>query len=235
MIVVATHNSRANIDRLLWSMRTHGTDNEAVLLVVSGDPEYREYIDSVCQGNHGLRSLEWIEEPTNGFEAGAWIQAYRSRFDNTYLFLQDSIEVTAPGWYEQFVRAGIVACDQGFKEFCIPWVTFAPYMLGVTADVAQRIMTVYGLYSEPGFGIFGSMFYTNRPALERIEKAGYMNYPAQDKIDSEAYERWWALFFHRLGIPMFPIHANGYQLIHERGDGLFGMRKHFHSRNGGQR
>lgn len=236
MIVVATHNSRSNIDRLLESMRVYGTDSTPVLLVVSGNKEYQDYIDSICKGDHGIQAgLDWVEEPTNGYEAGAWITAYRHRFAVHFLFIQDSVEITSSGWYDQFRRAGDKAYAAGFTDFCIPWVTFAPYMLGVTADVAQRIMTVYGLFAEPGFGIFGSMFYTNRTSLEQIDNAGYMNYQARDKIDSEAYERWWALFFHRLGIPMFPIHANQYSQLHGDGNAFFGLRKHFYSRNGGQR
>lgn len=235
MIVVATHNSPVNLDRLLQSMQAHGTDGEKVLLVASGPPEYLDYVDSATRNYKAIKGLDWIPNPHDSFETGAWIEAYRHRPDRTYLFLQDSMEVTGAGWYQQFVLRGEQAVHFGIQNFCIPWVTFTPYLLGVTPEVRERIVHTYGMMAEPGFGIFGSMFYTTYDALARVEAAGYMNYLPKDKIDSESFERWWALFFHRLQIPMFALHADGYGALHQTGEAFPMLRKHFHTRNGGQR
>jgi hypothetical protein len=92
----------------------------------------------------------------------------------------------------------------------------------------------YGLYKEPGFGIFGSMFYTTRKTLEIVEHAGYMEFIPQSKADSEAAERFWALYFNRLDIPMHPIHVNGFQFIRDGGHYPL-LRKHFHHAVGSAR
>ncbi len=230
MIVIATHNGEANLLRLLNSIEQHGTDGpDRIGVVVSGSSsnDYKEFIKELAK----KRNFKWCVDETDGYESGAWIKAYHT-FDREYgyLFLQDSVEILSPGWKAQFTqRAGEL------DRVCVPWVTFEPYLLGVTAEVGQRIINTFGLFSEPGFGIFGSMFYTNRWSMTLLENTGYFNYVPKDKVDSEAAERWWALFFNRLKIPIIPVHTNAYQHIHQTGAGLPYMRKHFHSRNGGIR
>ena len=234
MIVVATHNSPANLERLLRSMEIHGTDGQKVLLVASGSPEFMAYMETVKTDRF---ELGWIPNPTDSFETGAFVEAYRHRPDAKYLFLQDSMEITGAGWYQQFEKRWLeYAATAPNLDVCIPWVTFTPYLLGVTPSVRERIVTTYGLMGEPGFGIFGSMFFTLHTTLQKLENAGYLNYLPKDKIDSEAFERWWALFFHRLQIPMFAVHADGFgHLHHARGDGFPLLRKHFHDNAGAAR
>jgi hypothetical protein len=233
MIVVATHNSSINLDRLLASMRAHGTDGKKVLLVASGSPAFFEYVEMTAKVETQLK-LDWVINPCDSFETGAWVTAYRHYPNDSYLFIQDSMEVTGAGWYQQFEIRHAQASMEGL-DAVIPWVTFTPYLLGVTPEVRQRITEIYGLMGEPGFGIFGSMFYASSAVLRKVEDAGYLNYLPKDKIDSEAFERWWALFFHRLQIPMFALHADGYGALHRTGEAFPLLRKHFHSRNGGQR
>lgn len=232
MIVVATHNGKDSLNRLLNSMAVFGTDDALVLVVASGETEH---VDQMVKAfKPAIPSLRWVPEPRNAFETGAWIEAYRSCVSSRYLFIQDSMEVTAPGWYKQFDDIAETRTYKGSYEFCVPWVTFTPYLLGVTPEVRNRIIEVYGVYAEPGFGIFGSMFYTSRDSLRRIEKSGYLNYVPKDKTDSEAYERWWALIFHRLGIPIMPIHADGFPEIHA-GRQFPKLTKHFHHSAGAAR
>lgn len=237
VIVVAAHNSRPNLERLLYSMKVHGTDGEQVLIVASGATDFMEYVATAIREERGyIKGLDYIINPNDSFETGAWVEAYRHRPDRKYLFLQDSMEVTGAGWYQQFDRRCSEAWESGYgMDICIPWVTFTPYLLGVTPPVRERIINTYGLMGEPGFGIFGSMFYAPYSSMARVEAAGYLNYLPKDKIDSESFERWWALFFHRLQIPMFAVHADGYGAIHQTGDAFPLLRKHYHTRNGGQR
>jgi glycosyltransferase involved in cell wall biosynthesis len=230
VIVIATHNGEASLIRLLQSIMAHGTGNDKtqIGIVVSGGstPEYKERVKQLARDYN----CKWAVDVNDGFESGAWITAYRTWDAETYLFLQDSVEVLHGAWYNMFVQnAG------NLDAFCVPWITFEPYMLGVTPDVGQRIITTFGLYDEPGMGIFGSMFYTSRRAMSLLENTGYFNYIPKDKIDSEAAERWWALFFNRLKIPIMPVHPNGYHHIHATGAGWPEMRKHYHTRNGGSR
>lgn len=237
MIVIATHNGWHHLPRLLESLRVYGPDDVLISIVVSpgSDETFFTFVEKEVQHHSEFLNIEWIMAPGDNFETGAWIAAYRHyRNAKYFMFLQDSMEVTEYGWYTRFSAKGEWAEERGYKEYVIPWVTFQPYLLGVTPIVRQRIIEIYGLYGNPEYGIFGSMFYCNRAALERVEQAGYMNYLPPDKAGSEACERFWALYFQRLGIPMFALHADGFPHLH-RGGQHPGLTKHFHHTLGAAR
>lgn len=228
MIIIATHNSQINLDRLLTSFAAHGTDGDDVCIVVSNDSteEYKEYVHAARP--HGYR-IKHLCEPWAGFETGAFIYAFQQLKTTTeFLFLQDSMEVTGPGWLNQF-RTRMIS-----GPCVVPWITFAPYLLGCTPQVAQIITDTYGMFKEPGFGIFGGVHYTTRETLEIVERAGYMEFIPKTKADSEATERFLALYYNRLDIPMHPIHVNGFQTIRNGGHYPL-LRKHFHHAVGSAR
>ncbi len=230
MIVVATHNGQESLDRLLASMLRHGTQGWDVCIVVSNDStnEYKAYVQSLRR-DWGPFKLEVLVEPWGSFESGAFIHAYRELHTvNEFLFLQDSMEVTDNDWIEQFRTR----MSQGLCV--VPWVTFSPYLLGCTPQVSNIIVQTHGLYREPGFGIFGSIFYTNRRTLEIVDRASYFDFIPKNKAEAEAMERFWALYFNRLNIPMNPIHPNGFQFIRDGGHHPM-LRKYFHSKVGSAR
>lgn len=214
MIIIANHNNKDNLNRILDSIQEHGHPLQDIGVVYSGSESYCLETKIVC-GERGIKSVEG----DNTFETGAWRKAYTTWEAPRYLFLQDSMEVTSVNFYSQFK-------DRCNATTAVAWCTFTPYLLGVTPEVRDRILTEFGIWRAPTFGIFGSMFMADARTLRRVLASGYWDNVPRDKVGSEAWERWWALVFNRLDIVVDAIHEDGFMFLH-RGGHYTDMRKHF--------
>jgi hypothetical protein len=227
MIVIATNNGHQLLRSFIGSIERFGAGKHSILVVDthSTDPESIQYFESLKKYD-GPLSLKAVQPPyKNGYENGAYLFAFRSFPDETYLFLHDGMLAKSPEWFTQFeakLTPGI--------SF-VPWISFTPLMMGCHQGHMDFLLKAYGAGDWPLYGIFGSIFFAKRESLLYLERNGLLNSDTlpTSKTGTEAMERGWAIAFHRAGLKGAPVHV-GIDLNRVSDDGYPHLRKIFGGR-----
>jgi hypothetical protein len=154
---------------------------------------------------------EWFEafpEPKvrvstsdGGYQHGAYVDAFR--FDrkrhHSYLFVQDSMEVTHPAPVAIF-RAE--AQNKGVQV--VGWAGF-PFFFD-NLQQQSDVMRQYPYTLPPERGMFGPVFWVERKVLEMLDKRGLIPKKPWDKNSANGTERAWAVAFKAAGIPVAYLH-----------------------------
>lgn len=186
-IVIATHNGASVLPALLDRLDHYGAGDQELLIVDTGsdDPASLEYLARLTE-----RGIPVTQTPYRGYDTGAYLWAFRHHPADNYLFMQDSLLVTAPDWLERFSTDSDVTALAAF-----------PFAYD---NAAQRNWLIHQFPSAqmktPTHGIFGPVFATSHAVLIELDQCGFLAAVPSDKNQQQAMERGWAIAFASRGI-----------------------------------
>jgi hypothetical protein len=128
------------------------------------------------------------------YQTGAYLWAYEEVEADNYLFLQDSLRALQPDYVEPF-RAG--QPERG----CAAWAIYFSKST-INLDFGQHW---YSPPCNPTFGIFGSIFYTNRSSLDELAARQLLPPVPRRKIHDMQNEWMWSWAFHEAGMEVRTI------------------------------
>ncbi len=177
LVVVAYHNGEAYINNLMDSLG----DERGVSIVDTGSdhPNYNY-------------SSEFV--PGGGCIA-AYAHAYRGhRKDyDSFLFLHDSMVAKKK-------KDELISEFASRKKDVVAWIGFD---MGVDPWQAEYLGQFFVIGSElPKKAIFGPIFYATRPAMDALTKRSILPERSGSRIELSAWERGYAIAFHKAGIQM---------------------------------
>ena len=221
MIVIATYNDPQLLTNLLDSMvGTYDLDED--ILIVCTDPKQKEM----------LKFLETINEkypfnilidvtPYAGYDTGAYIYTYKKyRNEEYFIFLQDSISIKSPEWFQAFKH-------KRRNNVLTAWVVFP-----MCWDYMEQMQWVESKFRDlkfrPDTGIFGPMFQVSKSTLRKIDKEFNLDnfIPTRKVIEQQGMERCWSYLAAHCGMEVDSI--DGYFL---NWDNKKYINKHFQKRD----
>lgn len=196
MIVIATYNYTEYLTNLLDSLNTTENLNENVLVVCT-DPKQEKMIEFVSQlPSNNSYNFNIITDvaPRASYDSGAYIHAYQNYVDDYYIFLQDSIAVKSPEWFNLFK-------EKRHENKINPLLCF-----GMCWDNNEQKMWVEekfeGNFIRPNIGVFGPIFQTSRKSLDKMNELHDLSkFMPNHKIKGQqGMERGWAYLSVNSGI-----------------------------------
>lgn len=197
MIVIASHNNRDSLLRLL-----HGIPKEIPTLIV--DTCSGQSIQDLASGVRQFPNVSVDKTPERNYDTGAYVYAFRNHPAQDYLFMHDSLEVLDQSFYSQFTSAP--------KNAIVPWMGVTPFYQSYT-DTHYGILTSifkekHPKESTPPYAVFGPIFYITHDNMKKIESSGGLNFLPLNKTDAQATEQIWALWAQNAGLDVRPLFTN---------------------------
>lgn len=156
---------------------------DIVVIARHGD----DYIDKCIES---LNAPYIVIDTKDNHPTGAYLEAYRTVPADNYLFIQDSM--ICDGDPLESFRPRLTGLG------AVAWMSF-PYVY----DNETQMDWVEKKYTEqPGFGIFGPIFYTSRQTLAFLELQNLLPDLPTNKLEAQGTERAWACAFFMAGLPM---------------------------------
>lgn len=188
MIVIASHNHADLTDKLLNSLCKINTNHK--ILVVDTNSDNPNYLDNI---KNKYSNVIFERKNYTCWDSGAYLHAYLNYNESSYIFLQDSIEITNNLFISNIDKILLNFDVIGLNNFSFFY-----------DNDEQKEYAEFGiknlLKNYPLFGIFGPMFGVNKKILDRIPKSWFLE--PDSKIKGCAMERRWALIFHILEVPV---------------------------------
>jgi hypothetical protein len=214
MIVIAAYNDINYLTNLLDSLNTTEDLNENVL-VISTDPNQKKMIEFIRElPNSGEYNFNILVDFTNqaSYDSGAYIYAYKNYIDDYYIFLQDSLTIKSPNWFNFFK-------EKRHEDKINPLLYF-----NMCWDNNEQKMWVEhkfeGEILRPNIGVFGPIFQISRKSLIKMDELHDLNkfMPSHKIIGQQGMERGWAYLSINSGIEIESI------------DGTYHGESYFNSR-----
>jgi hypothetical protein len=188
MIVIATYNDISYLTNLLDSLNTTENLNENVLVVCTdySQKEMIEYINTLPNNNDYVFNILVDVTPYKGYDSGAYIYAFKKYVDDYYIFLQDSITIKSPEWFNYFKEKREEDSINPLLHFSMCW------------DNKEQREWVENKFNSrfnvPNVGIFGPIFQVSRKSLIKMDKLHNLSnfIPGHKVIGQQGMERGWA-------------------------------------------
>ena len=204
MIVIASHNNIECLARILKSLSKADTNGHRICVVDTNSTSdaYRDFVDHL---KDQYPSIIFLRSNYDCYDSGAYLLAYRSFDDDTFIFLQDSVTISN--------KSFIPDVDTLLKEYdVVPFINFPFYFEGKEQKRwgEQGVIPwhlkwlplnthkqgfVINKYPKEAF--FGPMFGVTKSALDKIPARWHVE--PTTKVQACAMERRWALLFHYTG------------------------------------
>ena len=196
MIVIATYNDINLLNNLLDSLNTTENLNENVLVVCT-DPNQMgmiKYIHTLPSSNKYKFNILADFTPYAGYDSGAYIYAYNNYVDDYYIFLQDSITVKSPEWFNYFKEKRNEDTINPLLQFSMCWDNLEQRMW-----VEQKFN---GNFKLPNVGVFGPIFQASRKSLNKINELHNLTkfIPSHKITSQQGMERGWTYLAVNSGI-----------------------------------
>jgi len=187
MIVVATHDSIKFLHLSINNMRKVNLNGHRVLFIDtnSKDIEFKKEFE-IAKNNNPEFLFESLDYTC--WDSGAYIYAFEKYKADSYIFLQDSLEILDKDY--------ICCFDDQLKNFDV--IGHFPFDYFYDNE-EQKIWVESDIKfdSYPKHGIFGPIFAATSNILERLPKE-CIKYPT-NKNQGCGMERRWSLMFHSIG------------------------------------
>lgn len=197
-ISIATHNGHTYLHRCLQSLQDAKVTNPVKVIDMASDSEASiDYLKEISSRPSYDLDLQVCYTGKNHFETGAILYTFKEFPSDSYLFLQDSVSIKSPYFFEMLyskLRPGNV----------VPLVTFPSNFY----DSTQQYAFCLNNFGSTNFtkGIFGSIFACMHQDMERLSLD---KIPSIDtKFKSCAMERGWSVLFEQARIYINPIEGS---------------------------
>jgi GT2 family glycosyltransferase len=92
MIVIATHNGKEHLKKLLSNLESFKLDKEiSIIDTMSSNKESLDFLDEISTKNIYNLNINIYKTEYRGFDTGAYIYAINNLIAERFYFLQDSI------------------------------------------------------------------------------------------------------------------------------------------------
>lgn len=154
-----------------------------------------DHIEECLRSLGNTYQVKVIDTSGGGYSSGAYIRAFYDYPAKNYFFMQDSMTALQPDYLEPF-KQKMPALG------CVAWGTF-----GFGYDDSRQRAWVESQYSgsQPEYGIFGPVFFTNYQSLNLLAKKGLLPLIPDNKLEAQGTERAWAWAFKQAGLPIETI------------------------------
>ena len=188
MIVIAAYNQTITLSKLLKSINLTIDFNEEVLVVCT-DPTQKKmltYLEKISKKNNFNYNLLIDKVNSAGYDTGAYIYAYKKYVRDYYIFLQDSLIVKNPNWFNLFLRIRNTNSLNAWFLFNLKWDNLEQKKW-VVNKFPKNIKT-------PCYGIFGPIFQISRKAMKKIDNSYKLSnfIPSNKIIGQQGMERGWS-------------------------------------------
>jgi hypothetical protein len=188
MIVIATYNDIGLLDNLLDSLNTTENLNENVLVVCT-DPNKLHMIKHIYSLSSSKKyNFKILADftPYQGYDSGAYIYAYRNYVDDYYVFLQDSVTIKSPEWFNYFKEKRQEYTINPILHFSMCW-----------DNMEQRMWVEHKFdnhFNSPSVGVFGPIFQASRKSLAKMDELHNLTkfIPSHKITSQQGMERGWA-------------------------------------------
>jgi hypothetical protein len=190
MIVIATHNGKNNIEKLLTNLEELEIDDDVCIVDTgSSDKEHLEFLDEIKDINKFNLKLQIYHTQYRGFDSGAYIYAINNLVSDRYYFLHDSMIIKTIDYFKEIdkkLKPGIVVC----------LITFQSNFFA-NGEQTSFCISNFGtsVYNK---GIFGPIFSILYEDAQKIDKS-LLVYP-YDKMTQMAMERGWSIIFEKYNL-----------------------------------
>jgi hypothetical protein len=202
MIVIATYNDIKILSRLLDSMNTTNNLDEDVLIVCTNDTQHEmiKYIYTLPSNPNYNYRIKVDVTPYKGYDSGAYIYAYKKYVDDYYIFLQDSIEIYSPEWFNAFKA-------RRSKNKITAWMLMPNPMWLVNQQLEWVITKCGECAKNLKQGIIGPIFQVDRKSLMIMDEKYNLDncIPTNKLVEQQGMERHWACMAENSGIEMDSI------------------------------
>lgn len=188
MIVVAVHDRIDFITNLLNQFSQIDLNGHRIL-VVDTNSTNTDFLKEFPKLKEMFPNVLFDTKKYDCWDSGAYIHAYNNYFDEKYIFLQDSIEITN----SNLIKDWDELLD---KNDVVPMYNFN-YIYD-SVDQKEWATESINYEFEPTDGIFGPIFGVTRSALDKIPKH-WLKEPT-NKHYACGMERRWSLMFHSLNL-----------------------------------
>jgi hypothetical protein len=209
VIVIATHEGQEYIGQLLESWNTYGTNGHDIAVVETGGSSqvYLDHLNDISLTRWNF-NLSISRTPYKGYDTGAYLWAYENFQDEeSFLFMHDSLVVKRPKVMYDFLEISSYS-----NADCVAWLVFRQndYENQEQVDHVKQFVDDPTIYPDPGFGIFGPIFYTERRALASLDPRFFQYAIPKDKNQQEANERGWPAAFRQAGVKIGSLDGDFY-------------------------
>jgi glycosyltransferase involved in cell wall biosynthesis len=223
LVVIATHNGKDHVKKLLDSFIRISPNMPADILIVdtgSTDESHLAYLKELeAGGNHygGLPGKVMVEYIPGGYCTGAYIHAYKNHPSRFYMFMHDSLEVKEADWLDKFIDP-----LRDTENGCVAFLTF-----GLSYDNLEQRLYVNSIFGDNHgpCGIFGPIFSTSFKMLHAFDEKGWLSNPPNNKNEQCGMERGWGVGFGILATPIRAINQ-GYSTDVMEADGYAVLKKY---------
>jgi len=206
MVVIAAYDNIQVLQNLLVSMNSTDNLDEDVLIVCtdSSQNEMVDFVRTLPNNPNYSFNIKIDFTPYKGYDSGAYIYAYTNYISDYYIFLQDSIEIRSPEWFNCFKSYRRDNVITGWVLFDIGWDSH---------EQTQWVeLKCKGMIYKSPVGIFGPMFQIKRDTLKILDEKYNLSecIPTSKVIEQQGMERLWPYMCLNSGIEINSI--DGYYL-----------------------
>jgi hypothetical protein len=176
MVVIAAYDNTLILENLLISINNTNNLDEDVLVICTDNSqtEMMEFLQTLPNNPNYNFNIKVDSTPYKGYDSGAYIFAYNNYISDYYIFLQDSIEMRSPEWFNSFKSYRKDNAITGWVLFDMGW------------DSNEQIQWVEskckGMVHRSPVGIFGPMFQINIDTLKILDEKYNLNLIIKHKI-----------------------------------------------------
>jgi hypothetical protein len=189
MIVIASHNRIDLLENMIKRLKEIDLNNHRVL-IVDTNSDNEDYKKQFKKLQYQYPEFIFNKKDYTCWDSGAYIHAYRTYVEDSFIFLQDSLTIT-----NNYL---IPIIDGYLKNYeVVPFINFGyGYENEAQKEFAEQELNVTSL---PNWGIFGPIFGIRTETLDKLPKEWLIE--PYDKNTGCGMERRWSLMFHLMNIP----------------------------------
>jgi hypothetical protein len=193
-VIVPTYNpNQLNYDYILALKELHKLDFD--IYVINNNSTNIEYLEKI-------KELDFVicEDSIYGgaYEAGALYQVFKKDLYETYMLVQDSVNIKSPLTFYNYAsyHCSYVLGLMSFSS-CLDAFTTSADRAWFDINFPDLIDSL-----KDAKGVLGNNFLCKRRHLIQMSKIGYFseNYLPKNKDQSQAWERVWGTFFYKYNV-----------------------------------
>jgi hypothetical protein len=187
MIVVASHDRVDLLENMLDKLSKINLNGHRVL-IVDTNSQNLEYKSKYKTFQTQYPEFLFDNKNYTSWDSGAYIHAYLNYDDKSFIFLQDSLDIT---------NLNLIPTIDNFLEIydVVPIFNFAyGYENEIQKEFTERGLEINSL---PKWAIFGPIFGVTKETMDKLPKSWLIE--PYDKITGCGMERRWSLMFHLIG------------------------------------
>jgi hypothetical protein len=184
MIVIASHDNQQVLRNLLQQISDVDLNGHRVLIIDTNSKK-EDYLEEFKKLKKEFKDFIFERKDYDCYDSGAYIHAYKNYNEKSYIFLQDSIEITSPDVFKEWDR---------LLELYDVVPMYNIWFLYDNAEQASWAEDMIEVSSLPTDGIFGPIFGVTKKAMDSIPNE-WLKEPTTKNLAC-GMERRWSLMFH---------------------------------------